>query len=142
MPILLTHWTYVTEKSSTTGFVSIRTGRDEAYRRRSTTKYSFLWSMHHKLLWWTEKCFQHNSCCLADNYEGTKFFNINAPGGCWKIFLLNAILACARGMGKMYCYSFIRYCSITLKRWSYSMQYIRKSHSNLKHINLSHKSEQ
>ena len=100
MPILLTHWTYVTEKSSTTGFVSIRTGRDEVYRRRSTTKYSFLWSMHHKLLWWTEKCFQDKSCCLADNYEGTKVFNINAPGGCGKTFLLNEILAYSRGMGK------------------------------------------
>ena len=37
---------------------------------------------------------------LADNYEGTKVFNINAPGGCGKTFLLNAILAYARGMGK------------------------------------------
>ena len=30
---------------------------------------------------------------LADNYEGTKVFNINAPGGGGKTFLLNAILA-------------------------------------------------
>ena len=36
----------------------------------------------------------------ADNYEGTKVFNINAPGGCGKTYLLNAILAYARGMGK------------------------------------------
>ena len=37
---------------------------------------------------------------LADNYEGIKVFNINAPEGCGKTFLLNAILANARGMGK------------------------------------------
>ena len=40
------------------------------------------------------------AACLADNYEGNKVFNINAPGGCGKTFLLNAILAYARGMGK------------------------------------------
>ena len=40
------------------------------------------------------------AACLADNYEGTKVFNINAPGGCGETFLLNAILAYARGMGK------------------------------------------
>ena len=40
------------------------------------------------------------AAALADNYEGTKVFKINAPGGCGKTFLLNAILAYARGMGK------------------------------------------
>ena len=40
------------------------------------------------------------AACLADNYEGTKVFNINAPGGCGKTFLLSAILAHARGMGE------------------------------------------
>ena len=40
------------------------------------------------------------AACLADNYEGTNVFNINAPRGCGKIFLLNAILAYARRMGK------------------------------------------
>ena len=40
------------------------------------------------------------AAALADNYEGTKVFKINAPGGCGKTFLLNSILAYARGMGK------------------------------------------
>ena len=40
------------------------------------------------------------AACLADNFEGTIVFNINAPGGCGKTFLLNAILAYPRGMGK------------------------------------------
>ena len=42
------------------------------------------------------------------------------------------ISLCKRYGKKMYCYSFIRYCSNTLKRWSYSTQYIRNSHSNSK----------
>ena len=40
------------------------------------------------------------AACLADNYEETEVFNMNAPGGCGKTFFLNAILAYARGMGK------------------------------------------
>ena len=27
---------------------------------------------------------------LADNYEGTRVFNMNAPGGCGETFFLNA----------------------------------------------------
>ena len=44
--------------------------------------------------------FNIRAACLADNYEGTIVFNINAPGGWGKTFLLNAILAYARGTGK------------------------------------------
>ena len=81
------------------------------------------------------------AACLADNYEGTKVFNINAR--MWEnIPLKRNISLCKRDGEKMYCYSFIRYCSNTLKWWSHSTQYIRNSHSNLKHINLFHKSEQ
>lgn len=39
------------------------------------------------------------AACLEDGYVGSKIFNINAPGGCGKTFLLNDILAHARGLG-------------------------------------------
>ena len=46
------------------------------------------------------KAFNIIAACLADNYEGIMVLNINAPGGCGKILLLNAILGYARGWGR------------------------------------------
>ena len=36
---------------------------------------------------------------IGNGYQGSKIFNINAPGGCGKTYLLNGILAHLRGMG-------------------------------------------
>ena len=37
--------------------------------------------------------------CMEDCYVGSKIFNINAPGGCGKTYLLNGIFAHIKGMG-------------------------------------------
>ena len=39
------------------------------------------------------------TACIEDDYKGSRLFNINAPGGCGKTYLLNGILAHVRGMG-------------------------------------------
>ena len=39
------------------------------------------------------------TACIEDDYIGSRIFNINAPGGCGKTYLLNGILAQVRGMG-------------------------------------------
>ena len=38
------------------------------------------------------------TACIEDDYIGSRIFNINAPGGCGKTYLLNGILAYIRGM--------------------------------------------
>ena len=38
------------------------------------------------------------TACIEDDFTGSRIFNINAPGGCRKIYLLNGILAHGRGM--------------------------------------------
>ena len=36
------------------------------------------------------------TACIEDDYIGSRIFNINAPGGCGKTYLLNGILAHVR----------------------------------------------
>ena len=38
------------------------------------------------------------TACIEDDYIGSRIFNINAPGGCGKTYLLNGKLAHIRGM--------------------------------------------
>ena len=49
--------------------------------------------------WWAKHNFHSITSNLEADYNGPKVFNINAPVGCGKTILINAILAYARGQG-------------------------------------------
>ena len=78
------------------------------------------------------------TACIDDDYIGPRIFNINAPGGCGKRYLLNGILAHVRGMGHK-CIAAASsgiYSCYIIKGWEDSTQLLWYSNSHVKYINM------